>query len=268
MFKEIKAHDLQITKPGIHVVKVDSEIARKWLTLNIKNRRIRKSLVMYLRRQINEGEWQPNHPQPVVFSDAGRLIDGQHRLTAIAESEIYNGESVKVRVETGADDRIREYMDTGITRTLEDRVELDSNPAINKFAAQMVAINFSFTNGKANVQGKATPEDAKEFYAIHKNAIHQVFERKRSERGTGQAAVSFAALEYFELDENKADEFYSDLFVPAGNVQQSQMLRDFLCRLQTSGGFANRQEAYQKSVSCMKAHLADRKIGKVTRANW
>ena len=129
MFKEIKPHQLKVTTPGLFIVRVDSDVARDWLKLNLKNRRIRKTLVEYLKRQIESGEWQSNHPQPVVFSDAGRLIDGQHRLTAIAESEVYNGSSVCLRVETGASDGIREYMDTGIARTLEDRVELDSDPS-------------------------------------------------------------------------------------------------------------------------------------------
>jgi hypothetical protein len=269
VFKEIKASELEITRPGIFVVKVDSDTARQWLKLNVKNRRIRKSLVEYLRRQIDEKEWQSNHPQPIVFSDAGRLIDGQHRLTAIAESEICNGSSLKIRVETGADDRIREYMDTGITRTLEDRVELDSDPAFNKFIAQLVAIDLLIVQNKAKKYGKATPDDAKEFYAVHHKALRQVFDRHRREKGTGQTAVSIAAMQYFEKDEDKADEFYSDVFVAAGNVQQAQMLRDYLLRnLNGVGGMSARTEVYQKAVACMKAHFDGRKIGKVTRATW
>jgi hypothetical protein len=269
MFKETKASELLIHKPGLYLVKVDSDVARDWLRLNVKNRRIRKTLVAYLRRQIETNEWQFNHPQPIVFSDAGRLIDGQHRLTAIAEAEIYNGSSVKMRVETGADDKIREYMDTGITRTLDDRVELDSDLVFNKFVSQVISIDMMLGNN-ASKHGKATPEDAREFFEIHQKALRLVYDRHRREKGTGQVAVSLAAMEYFEKDPEKADEFYSDIFIAAGNVQQSQMLRDYLLRtVNALGGYSVRKEVYSKAVGCMKAHMESRHVAKVTRAgSW
>jgi hypothetical protein len=269
MFKETKPSELLIAKPGLHLVKVDSDVARDWLRLNIKNRRIRKTLVAYLRRQIESNEWQSNHPQPIVFSDAGRLIDGQHRLTAIAEAEIYNGSSVKMRVETGADDKIREYMDTGITRTLDDRVELDSDLVFNKFVSQIISIDMMLGN-KTGKYGKATPEDAKEFFTLHEKALRLVYDRHRREKATGQVAVSLAAMQYFEKDAEKADEFYSDIFVAAGNVQQAQMLRDYLFRtVNARGGYTVRKEVYSKAVGCMKAHMEGRHVAKVTRAgSW
>lgn len=269
MLKEIKPHQLVVAKPGLFVVNVDSNVARDWLKLNFKNRRIRRTLVEYLKRQIETGEWQSNHPQPVVFSDAGRLIDGQHRLTAIAESEVYNGSSVYLRVETGASDSIREYMDTGITRTLDDRVELDGDLRLNKFATQIISCHLMIVADKAQKYGKATPEDAKEFYAIHHESVKHVFERHRREKGTGSIPVALAAMEYFERDHQMADEFYTDLFRPAGEVQQSQMLRDFLLRMQNNGSSVARREQYLKTISCMKAHMEGRNVGKVVRAaNW
>lgn len=267
MFRETKPSDLLIAKPGLHLVKVDSDVARDWLKFNIKNRRIRNTLVAYLRRQIETNEWQSNHPQPIVFSDAGRLIDGQHRLTAIAEAEIYNGSAVKMRVETGADDKIREYMDTGITRTLDDRVELDSDHVFNKFVSQLISTELMLIQGRTSKYGKATPDDAREFYSLHEKALRQVFDRHQREKGTGQVAVSLAAMQYFEIDAEKADEFYSDLFVAAGNIQPAQMLRDFLLRqLSTRNGFSARKATYLKTVGCMKAHMDGRDVAKVTRA--
>lgn len=268
MFKETKPDSIVVTQPGWHLVRVDSDQARLWLKLNVNNRRVRRHLVEYLKRQIMTDEWQGNHPQPIVFSDAGRLIDGQHRLTAIAESEVFNGSSLPVRVETGASDKVREYMDTGIPRTLDDRVQLDGNPVFNKFASQLIGLEFSLRPGLTYIHKKATPDDAKEFFAIHHRAMRSVFERHHRERCVGQVAVSFAAVEYFERDEEKADEFYSDIFLPAGNVQQSQMLRDSLFRFAAkTGGSAARREVYSKSVGCMKAHLEGRKVKRVTRAD-
>jgi len=270
MFRETKPDKIKTAEPGLHLCKVDSDQAREWLKINVKNRRIRKSLVEYLKRQISTDEWQGNHPQPVVFSDLGRLIDGQHRLTAIAESEVYNGSSLLLRVETGASDKVREYMDTGIPRTLDDRVQLDEDLVFNKFVTQIITSELGLKSGSKSKHKKATPDDAREFFAMHEDALRSVFERHRRERSTGQVIIALAAMEYFEVDAEKADEFYTDLFIPAGHVQQAQMLRDFLFRSAGSScAGAVRREFYSKAVGCMKSHLDGREVKRVTRAeSW
>lgn len=264
--KEVKSTNLVITQPGLYLVKVDSNVARDWLRYNEKNRRIRGRLVEYLRIQIESGEWQENHPQPIVFSDAGRLIDGQHRLTAIAEAEVYDGNSVKMRVETGAKDSVREYLDTGTPRSLEDRVEMHEDLELNKFAAQLLKAEVVLLGtGK-----RSSPNEAKEFFCKHGDAIKRVYETHRKEKGTGQICVALAAMDYFEIDIEKADEFYSDLFLAAGHIQQAQMLRDYLLKVRViSGGRALRKEMYDKAVGCMKAHMQGRRVNRVVRvSSW
>lgn len=270
MYKRVDAKSLEITKPGFFLVKVDSTTAREWLKLNINNRRLRKSLIEYLKRSIKTGEWREDNPAPIVFSDAGRLIDGQHRLNAVADLDLDSNSAVWLRVETGAKDTVREYIDTGISRTLEDRVQLDLDPVFNKFASQIITSELSIVQGKHSKYGKVTPDDAREFFELHEKSIKQVFERHKRERSTGQVSVSLAAMQYFEKDEEKADEFYTDLFVAAGHVQQSQMLRDFLLRTENGrGGLVFRREIFHKAIGCMKAHMEGRHVTKVTRAsNW
>jgi len=262
--------DVDLATRGLWSVCLDSSQAGKWLELNVRNRRIRRTLVNYLKRQIATGEWQDDHPQPIVFSVVPRLIDGQHRLLAIAQSCLTEGHGVRVRVETGANDGIREYLDSGIPRSLDDRVELHKDPKINKLAAQLVAVDLVVHQSNLTGRyGKATPDDAKEFYTKHEEAIMFVAERHKRHRGVGMMAVTLAAMEYREKDADLAAEFYTDLFVPAGRCQQAQMLRDFLLKTTNSGGPIIRREAYQKAVACMKAHQAGREVRKVLRcASW
>lgn len=245
--------------------------AAQWMALNVRNRRIRSTLVAYLKRQAEKGEWQHDHPQPIVFSDIGRLIDGQHRLLAIAGIEATDGATFGFRVETGASDSIREYLDTGISRTLEDRVELVDDPSVNKLASQIISVSLVLIPGSKSARyGKVTPEDAREFWVLHGDAILLVAVLHKRDRGVGQTAVAYAAMEYFERDASKAEEFYADLFVPAGRVQQAQMLRDALLRVadRNSGGFMIRREAYHKAVGCMKAHLTGREVKQVRMGMW
>jgi len=265
--EERRFEDVDLSKRELVAVRITSDQALKWLNLNERNRRVRKTLVEYLARQIKSGEWQPSHPQPVVFSDAGRLIDGQHRLLAIASSAITNGDGVLIRVETGAPDHVREYLDTGISRNLEDRVELSQDMAINKLAAQLVTADYQFHRAKRG--RKPSPDDAREFWDNNSSAIIWCSRIKRKDRGVGLAAVALAAVEYYNLDQEKAEEFYSDLFIPAGAVQQAQMLRDFLLRMTSVGAVISKKEAYHKSIGCMKAHMNGRMVKKVLRiAGW
>jgi hypothetical protein len=271
MYEEVDPDFIIFSKPGFYLVEVDAETAKKWLQLNIGNRRLRKAGVSFLRSQIENGEWQSSHPQPIVFSDTGRLIDGQHRLTAIAEAVVSNGKPLKimVRVETGAPDGIREYLDSGIGRTLEDRADLDPDPGFNRFITQLVNFHqcILFPSSKSK---KTTPAFAKDFYRRHSWSLKKVYELNRKEKGTGQVAVSLAAMQYFEINEQKAGEFYADLFIAAGRVQQAQMLRDFLIRQRNiAGGLAIREDAHYKAIGCMKAHREGREIFRVNRvSSW
>lgn len=65
------------------IVHVTPQTARLWLKRNSHNRPIRPSHVETLRDSFSRGEYVMTH-QGIAFDDAGELIDGQHRLSAIA----------------------------------------------------------------------------------------------------------------------------------------------------------------------------------------
>lgn len=65
------------------IVQVTPRVAREWLKRNSKNRPIRPSHVETLRESFARGEYVQTH-QGVAFATDGDLIDGQHRLSAIA----------------------------------------------------------------------------------------------------------------------------------------------------------------------------------------
>lgn len=267
----VSFHRIDIRQPSLVRCLVDSDIAEKMLAYNVKNRRQRKEAVNYLKHQIETGEWRDDHPQPVVFSDAGRLIDGQHRLQAIAESNIKTPEKMLIlRVETGARDDVREYMDTGVPRSLDDRVPLHDDQQINKTIAQLATFGHYKTGAKGK---KPSPDDARAFFKLHSEACVFVGKEKKKEKGTGKIQVAYAAMEYYEINKEKAAAFYPALFIVDSDVQQARVLRDFLLRsLGTCKSNENTQafrfEVYKKSIGCMKAHLANKKISRVIASDW
>lgn len=67
---------------NIRLVLVTVEMATEWMTRNVCNRNIRKGRVALYARQMAEGLWELNG-ETLVFDVQGRLVNGQHRLSAI-----------------------------------------------------------------------------------------------------------------------------------------------------------------------------------------
>lgn len=113
---------------------ITPEIAATYLQHNYGNRSIRRSAVKTLAEAITRGEWRITH-QGVAFSDKGRLIDGQHRLSAIVAS----GRSVQMMVSRGVPDDSFLVLDQHIKRTYADVLEVPRHIAeVSVFAANII----------------------------------------------------------------------------------------------------------------------------------
>lgn len=108
-----------------HRVFVTPDMAAEWLaSCNVDNRAIRETVVKRYVDMMNSGEWKPTH-QGVAFSDR-RLIDGQHRLTAIVRAN----KPQWLVVFAGQPDDVFGVLDKGTNRSLRDEVPL-SGPVLD-----------------------------------------------------------------------------------------------------------------------------------------
>ncbi len=94
---------------------ITPQYANELLSKNVRNRRVRKSHVTRLARDMQSGRWQFN-PQPISIGTDGTILDGQHRLSAIVKS----GASVRVVLWFDVPLGSREVIDQGIPRKLHD----------------------------------------------------------------------------------------------------------------------------------------------------
>ncbi|MGW8361857.1 hypothetical protein ACWGK1_14950 [Streptomyces wedmorensis] len=95
---------------GVYVV--TPQIAASWLQFNRpENRRISQRAVAGLAASMLAGEYLLTH-QPIAFDAHGRLIDGQHRLSAVIQSDA----TVQMWVIVGADPDTFGVVDTGLAR--------------------------------------------------------------------------------------------------------------------------------------------------------
>ena len=98
-------------------VKVTPEMAKDLLEKNNKNRQLSRRKVEMMVNDIKAGKFELTH-QPIAISEDGKLVDGQHRLTAVYESGIptdmfvaYNApRSTKIDIGKPRDVRTSLYM--------------------------------------------------------------------------------------------------------------------------------------------------------------
>lgn len=101
-----------IAHPTVERIHVTPELAREWLQKNTRNRPLSKPYVRELKEDLLTGRWKETH-QGVGFDTNGALVDGQHRLHAIAES----GVPAWLPVTRGLDPSVFEVIDQVRKRT-------------------------------------------------------------------------------------------------------------------------------------------------------
>lgn len=106
------------TEVGIEFV--TPETAEEWLGRNERNRHLRASRVVGLARAMSLGLWEFNGAA-IRFDTKGRLLDGQHRLHAVAESRV----PIWVVVVRGLDPEVQNTVDVRARRTVSDQLQRD-----------------------------------------------------------------------------------------------------------------------------------------------
>jgi hypothetical protein len=115
------------------VVKITPSLASNWLATNTINRPLRESVVDGLVSAFKRGEYQATH-QGIAFAESGELLDGQHRLTAIAKMP--PGFSVDIMVTRGLPKTVFKVIDCGLKRSHGDVLGISTgHAAVARFLA-------------------------------------------------------------------------------------------------------------------------------------
>jgi hypothetical protein len=204
------------------IVKITPEDADKVLeNYNQGNRLLRGGGAKYIAAQIKSGEWVENHPQPICFSRDGKLLDGQHRIAGISLSK----QAVWASVRFGVASEVMRYLDTGISRSLCDRVAFVENTNTNKIIATMISLRHQMT-GKG--KGKPSPETALSAYYVMPESYNAIAELHKPTRYFATGVVALAFADYHRRYGDEACDMYSELFKITTPVQQVNAIRTFL----------------------------------------
>jgi hypothetical protein len=129
--------DARTTGWSTSIETITPDMARYWLEHhNHGNRPIKKSVVAKYAEIMLAGKWITS-PEGIIFSSSNpaRLLQGQHRLMAIAES----GVTIPMLVVRGADESVFSVLDRGITRSAADALLIDKKLSEAARLAVMVA---------------------------------------------------------------------------------------------------------------------------------
>jgi len=99
----------------ISIMEITPDLAAEFLKQNTGNRAIRKTAVQQYADDLLRGNWKLTH-QGVAFSSSGRLLDRQHRLSAIVKAGI--SAQMVVALDVPADAYL--VMDRGKPRRIAD----------------------------------------------------------------------------------------------------------------------------------------------------
>lgn len=114
----------------IKVTRVTPSLAEAWLAKNTHNRNLREGHVKGLAHDMSTGAWTFNG-EAIKFAPDGTLLDGQHRLAAIAMS----GATIEMLVINNVAPEYQHTMDTGSKRTPGDMLRLRGEKNYNILAA-------------------------------------------------------------------------------------------------------------------------------------
>jgi hypothetical protein len=192
---------------------ITPEMAEEWLaTSNTHNRNIRDTAVIQYARDMENGNWLMTGA-PIAFATDGELLDGQHRLMAIARS----GETVEMFVARNLENNAQKVMDTNLRRGVGDMLKLDGyhNP-MNLGAAIRLAMTYETdVPGTRRRPTRIAPThlEVNEFLKANPDIVDatQSALRYRHLIDCPVSALSVSWWEMFKLNEETCESFFDSI---------------------------------------------------------
>lgn len=220
---------------------VTPDKARDWLEKNnIGNRDLKRGDVETLRRQIEEGRYEPTH-QGIGFYEDGTLADGQHRLNAIVQSGI----GVWINVTTGLKASSVHKIDRGIGRTSLDSLHFLGMKSNNRKVAVCQCMIYQLDAERSGRDRwdirKCTSEEFAGYYTRFNEAV--------------EFSVGFGAS-------SKCPAPLKAAVATAWYTEDRQRLAEFMLVMDTGEMFSDDDRAAIR----MRDHIRDKKYGQGSAA--
>jgi len=211
-------------KPTISFVTVTPDVAKRWLKGNTVNRNVRVAKVNQYASDMLAGRW--THSESMIcFTSDGKMVNGQHRLLAVIQSNC----AITFAVQRNVPIEAMANMDTGAARIVSDvfRWNGEKNAPLLGSTAKFALI---FTDGRIYKDNKvqATSHSALvDFVDIHPELRHSVSTAQHVYAHLDCAPTVLAVAHWIIAAANNAevaDHFLNQLGSRAGEGEGSAIL--------------------------------------------
>lgn len=194
-------------------------MAKEWLENRARQRPINRASVDDLKRQINEKLWKLTH-QGIAISKSNKLLDGQHRLTAIVEL----GVTLPMMVTYGLEENTFAVMDVGRKRRPSDILGIEGYSRTS-ILAPAAKIALQLCRGKVQYTLPVAHPELLAFVKANEDLLeHYTTKASRLRYGKPTvAAVCFVFAHVVGTD--RADQFLEDVYTGANLGVNNAALR-------------------------------------------
>ncbi len=263
----LRASAKKITKPSmtVSVESITPEQAQAILSKNTNNRRMSVPTVEYYKRQIKNKQWQMNGETIKIAVD-GTLLDGQHRLTAISQSEI----PVECLVVRGLDKETISTIDTGKVRTPGDHLRVQGYASDSSIlaAASKVAMAFQKDGKYSFKHDKLSPTEIIDWVEGHKYIEFSLLRVPQSIGAIIPRSVAVGLHYIFSMIDSAKAELFFDYVSKGTNLTEGHPVLALRQRLiatsQKGRGNASRRQVVSYCVQAFKSFLEGKKLSHVT----
>lgn len=243
------------TSMKMEVITMTPEWAQEILaTWNTKNRYMRPGVVQKYAHSIKTGQWKLT-PEVVAVGSDGVLLNGQHRLAAVIETNM----PVQIAMATNCDPEIFSVLDTGVARAAADVLHMKGASSSTSMAAGLKSYLFfqQYPDKMWTGAGVISPTHSE---------IGALFDERQDDAAFASSVASSthaacrqankSALIAFALlcldaghDQESISEFCRMLGTAIGLTDRSPILR--LRQALTNGVLANRRPLNQIQLACL-----------------
>lgn len=200
------------TKYGAELIHITPDVAQHWLTFNTTNRQMVQARIDQYIADLQQGKWSSNG-EAIKFA-AGKLLDGQNRLTA----SVLANAKFQTLVVFGLDAESQVTMDTGRGRTPRDVLSIEG---LNQWDARTAGaaihgIISTLKGGLPSNSARYENQDVRNFFLEHRALVEESLRvvREFPRRPAIMKFSTAVTLHYLFClrDKEAADGFFNRLF--------------------------------------------------------
>ncbi|MGY4803821.1 hypothetical protein [Teichococcus aerofrigidensis] len=231
---------------------ITPEMAEAYLAHNSRNRKIVAAHVDAIARDIRAGNWMMN-AQPICFSRAGRLLNGQHRLSAVIQA----GEPIEVPVMRGLPEEAYATYDIHAKKGPQLGIAFDSFGDRPLVAAAAVLLWKHELKPAGTRNAKPTPSEVMRIVEQHPRLLElRTFGRKMIEFGRG-SVLTYAAY-CIEREDPELGRVFLERFESGADLPRGHLILELRKRMQILRRERTSQEEQLREVLAAWARFREK----------